>query len=158
MWLLYIKKFSLIEKKKTLTLETRSEVRMAHSMNTYNIISFGIEQYGLKIGLHSSCNSVRLHTEAFQTQQNKVLEVWLTRFDPGVTRSSWIQASMRARWLRILIIHGNTQNPPNPLIRGLMAPPKTGLPRRSHSHCFRGCFTLCFCVFGGNYFFWDHFS
>ena len=74
---------------KTLTLETRSEVRMAIGDNprsVYNIIVFGIEQYGLKIGLHSSCNSVRLHTETFQTQQNKVLEVWLTRFDPGVTR------------------------------------------------------------------------
>ena len=97
---------------------------MAERAAAYNIISFGIEQYGLKIGLHSSCNSVRLRTETFQTQQNKVLEVWLTRFDPGVTRSSWIQASMKPRWLRIRIIHGNTRNPPNPLIRSLMAPPR----------------------------------
>ena len=53
-----------------LTYETRSEVGNyieAVGGSMINIIGFGLERDGLEHGLHSSCTSVRLHTEVAQT-------------------------------------------------------------------------------------------
>ena len=49
------------------TYETRSEVGNYIDGSMINIIGFGLERDGLEHGLHSSCTSVRLHTEVAQT-------------------------------------------------------------------------------------------